>query len=186
MRRLAAAYTIVASLAALTTVSCSGGDDAAPPGSLPVNDALCLDGERASQPVVEMIDPAIAAVDELYGSPQRYFEVSADAQRVSLIVAVGDGTAEQVFFCGSGGRTPPESLGDADGSTFPGDAIDIDPESIFDQIDDELDDPDIIDFATVGAGDDEVVHDATVQSDSGGILLVLLSPDGEVLAVQAQ
>jgi hypothetical protein len=186
MRRPAAATIIVAGLVALATASCSGDDDPEPPGSVPVNEALCLDGERASRPVVEMIDPAIASVDELYGAPQRYYEVSADTQRVSLVVAVDDGTAEQVFYCGAGGRTPPESLGEADGSTFPGDSIDIDPESIFDQLDDELDQPDIVDFATVGAGGDDVVHDATVRSDSGGILLVLLSADGEVLAVQAQ
>lgn len=184
MRRAGAAR--IATLVVLVAASCSSGDDSAATDSVPLNEALCLDGDRASQPVVEQIDPAIAAVDELYGSPQRYFEVSADRQRVSLVVAAADGIAEQVFYCGAGGRTPPVPLGEADGSTFPGDAIDIDPSSVFDQLDEQLDDPEIVDFATVGAGGDDVVYDATVQSDAGGVLLVLLAADGEVLAVQAQ
>jgi hypothetical protein len=177
----------LASLVALAVASCSGGDDAGSPGSVPINEALCLDGDQAERPVVELIDPAIAAVDDLYGSSQRYFEVSADRQRVALFVAVDDGTVELVLYCGDGGRTEPEPIdGTPEGSTFPGDAIDIDPTTIFDQLDEELGDPQIVDFATVGAGGDDVVHDATVQSDAGGILLVLLATDGEVLAVQAQ
>ncbi len=177
----------LASLVALTVAGCSGGDDPVAVPSVPVNDGLCLDGEQAERPVVELIAPAIAVVDELYGSPQRYFEVSADRQRVALFVARGDGTVELVLYCGDRGRTEPEPIdGTPEGSTFPGDSIDIDAATIFDQLDEELGDPQIVDFATVGAGGDDVVHDATVQSDSGGVLLVLLAADGEVLAVQAQ
>lgn len=184
MRRPGAVF---ASLVALTIVSCSGGDDSGSTGSLLVNDALCLDGDQAERPVVELIDPAIDVVDQLYGSPQRYFEVSADRQRVALFVARDEGAVELVLYCGGRGRTEPEPIdGAPEGATFPGDAIDIDPGSIFDQLDEELDDPEIVDFATVGAGGDDVVHDATVQSDGGGVLLVLLAADGEVLAVQAQ
>jgi hypothetical protein len=166
--------------------ACSGGDDPDPVVSVPENDALCLDTERAERPVVELIEPAMDVVDELYGSPQRYFEVSADRQRVSLIVARDDGAAEQVFYCGEAGRTPAEELGDADGATFVADAVRFDPDVIFTGIDEELDDPEIVDLAIVGAGEDGVLYDATVRSTEGGVLLVLLGPDGEVRAVQAE
>ena len=181
-----AACRVVVGCLALVVGACSGDGDDVASDSAPLNSALCLDGERAERPVVELIPPALDVVDELYGGPQRYFEVSADRQRVDLIVAADDGTAEQLFYCGEAGRTSPESLGEAEGSTFAGDAVDFDPETIFDQLGDELDDPDIVDFAVVGAGDDDVVYDATVHSESGGVLLVLLAADGDVLAVQAE
>lgn len=163
-----------------------GNDDGGAVERVPINDALCLDVERGEDPVVELIAPAVELVDDLYGGAPEYFEVSADRQRVSLIVALDDGTAEQVFFCGEAGRTDPEALGEADGSTFTGDAIDIDPATIFSPLDEALDDPEIVDFAVTGAGDGATVYDATVMSGAGGVLLVLLAADGEVLAVQAQ
>jgi hypothetical protein len=166
--------------------SADGDDDGEAVAAVPIDDALCLDVERGDAPVVELIGPAVAVVDEMYGGTPEYFEVSADRQRVSLIVALDDGTAEQVFFCGDAGRTEPEPLGEAEGSTFTSDAIDIDPRTIFSLLGEQLDDPEIVDFAVTGAGDGAAVYDATVMSESGGVLLVLLSADGEVLAVQAQ
>ncbi len=177
----------IASLFALAAVSCSGAGDSPSSGSVPVNDALCLDVDRAERPVVGMIAPALAALEDLYEGSPRYFEISADRQRVALFVARDDGAVEVVFYCGDDGRTEPDPVeGVPEGTTFPGDAVDIEPDSIFDRLDDELDDPDIVVFAVVGAGGDDVVYDATVLSGSGGTLLVLLAADGEVLAVQAQ
>ena len=60
----------------------------------------------------------------------------------------------------------------------------FDTETIFDALRDELDDPVIVDFAVQGS-EGGPVYDATVASDSGGVLLVLLGADGRVLAVQA-
>ena len=77
------------------------------------------------------------------------------------------------------------SLGEADGATFGADDVDVDPDLVFSGIQSELDDPEIVDFAVQG-GPDGVIYDATVRSDAGGVLLVLLRGDGEVLAVQAR
>lgn len=174
----------------VTLSACSGGGgnsgDSSAFETVPIDDALCLDVDRGEAPVVDLIAPAVDVVDAMHGGAAEYFEVSADRQRVSLIVALEDGTAEQVFFCGDSGRTEPQALGEAEGSTFSGDAIDVDPATIFSMLDEELDDPEIVDFAVTGAGDGSVVYDATVMSSSGGVLLVLLDADGEVLAVQAQ
>ena len=44
----------------------------------------------------------------------------------------------------------------------------------------------IVDFAIQGGPDGTVVYDATVASDSGGVLRVLLGPDGGILGAQGQ
>jgi hypothetical protein len=178
----------VVALVLAVAVGCSGDDDAASTAdasSAPVNDALCLDVDQRDQPVVDLIEPAIELARTVYGSAPEFYEISADRQRVSLVVA-DDGTASQLFYCGAGGYVPATSLGEASGATFTGEAVDFDVDSIFVQLDEELDDPDIADFAIVGDGEGGVVYDATVQSSAGGILLVRLSPTGSVLAVQAQ
>jgi hypothetical protein len=173
----------------LALVGCSGGDgdasDARSPTPTP-NDALCLDVPRSDRPVIELIEDAIDVAAAEYDDAVEFFEISADLQRVSLIVATSDGTAEQMFYCGAGGYVPPTSLGEASGATFPGDAVDVDTDVVFDGLETELDDPDIVDFAIVGDGQGGVVYDSTVQSAAGGVLLVRLSPGGQVLGVQAE
>ncbi len=176
---------LVGTVAAVVAWGCGGGSDEVAPTDTQLDDARCLDAARGDAPVVELIAPAIAVTDAHYGSPQRYFEISADQQRVSLIVATAGGDAEQVVFCDENRFGPPESLGPADGATFSGDDVEFDAERVLSGIDDELDDPDIVDFVVQGAPDG-VLYDATIVSDAGGVLLVLLSGDGEVLAVQAQ
>ena len=169
---------------ALALVGCSGGDDTDAPelADLPENDALCLDGDRADRPVVDWIAPALEVAADQYGAPD-FFEVSADRQRVSVVVSV-DGTAEQLFYCGTAGYVPPTSLGEAEGSTFTADAVDVDVDAIFSQIDEELGEPDIGDFAVIGDGAGGVAYDASVQSDAGGVLFVDLAADGTILGVR--
>jgi len=172
---------------ALAVTACGGdGAPAAKPADVPINDSLCLDAPRAGEPVVGLIDDAIARVEAEYGAPQAYFEISADRQRVSVIVATDAGTAEHSFYCGAAGFVPPSDLGDADGARFTAESIDVDALHVFDGIVEELGDPDIVDFAIVGAGDGSAIYDATVQSESGGVLMVLLTGSGDVLGVQAQ
>ena len=149
--------------------------------------AACGGGEPSATPIVDRIDDAIAAVEQHYGAPQRFFEISANIEAVSVIVAVDDATAaEQGGYSADGGFTIPEPVGPASGSTFASEAITFDPDRIFDQLRDELDDPAIIDFAIQGTPSGSVVYDATVASVAGGVLLVLLGPTGEILGVQAQ
>jgi len=160
----------VVGLACLLLASCGDGGDAAPAG-----------------PRVDLIPDAVAAVEEFYGAPQEYFEVSAGLESVGVIVAVDDATAaEQGSYSAEGVLTPPQAVGPADGQTFTADQIDLDPDEIFDQLRRELDDPAIIDLAIQGGPNDTVVYDATIASESGGVLLVLLGPTGRILAVQGQ
>ncbi len=183
MKRLASA-TLASAALAVVLGACGGDDpDADQPEPPIINDERCLDAREAERPQVDWLWRAIEASDAHYGSEQRYFEISVDRQRVSLIVATQAGDAEQSFYCGPDGYGQPESLGPADGATFGRGDLDLSTETVLSGIEDELGNSMIIDFVIQGAPDG-VVYDATVQSDAGGILLVLLSPVGEVLAVQ--
>lgn len=138
-------------------------------------------------PIVDRIDDAIAAVEAHYGGPQQYFEISATLAEVTVIVAVDGATqAEQARYSGDGDFTVPKPVGPASGSTFGADAVIFDPDAVFDQLRDELDDPVIIDFAIQGTPAGSAVYDATVASEAGGVLLVLLGAGGQILGAQAQ
>ena len=43
-----------------------------------------------------------------------------------------------------------------------------------------------VDFAIQGGPNDTVVYDASIASDGGGVLLVLLGPDGTIQGAQGQ
>lgn len=138
-------------------------------------------------PLVDQIPNAVASVEAFYGEPQEYFEISARLDSIGFVVAVDDATAaDQGSWTPDGGLVEPEPVGEASGATFTADQIDFDPDSIFDQIFAELDDPTIIDLAIQGGPDGTVIYDASIASEAGGVLLVLLGPDGSVLAVQGQ
>lgn len=174
---------------AVVVAGCGGDDgDASDAGegasATVVNDGRCLDADEADAPRLDLLLEAVDVLEGHYGAAQRYYEISVDRQRVSLIVADDAGNAAQSFYCGDAGLGLPEPLGEAAGATFVAGDLDLDPDQVLSGVQDELDDPTILDFV-VQAAPDGVLYDATVQSDAGGILLVLLSPTGEVLAVQA-
>ena len=147
--------------------ACGGSDDASP------------------APRVDLIAAAVDAVEAHYGAPQEYFEISVDRERVSVIVAVDGATAAEQGYFGDEGLEVPEPVGEASGSTFTAAMIDVDVDRIFAGLRDELDDPTIVDFAIQGGPGGSAVYDATVLSDAGGRILVLLAPDGTVLGAQA-
>ena len=142
---------------------------------------------ESSGPAVDLIPEAIAAVEEHYGAPQEYFEVSAGLDAVGFVVAVDGATAaEQGSYDAGGGLTAPVPVGEASGETFTADEIDVDPDRIFVRLREELDDPVIVDLAIQGGPGDDVVYDATIATEGGGVLLVLLGPDGAIRGVQGQ
>ncbi len=145
------------------------------------------DDRRAVEPVVDLIPDAVAAIEAHYGAPQVYYEISAGLESVGVIVAVGDATAaEQGSYSTEGGLVVPEPVGAASGATFASTDITFDPDRVFDQIRDELDEPVIVDFAIQGGPDGVVIYDVTVATEGGGVLLVLVAADGTIQGVQAQ
>lgn len=167
MRRLLAAL-----VAAGVAVAACGDDDAG-------------GGDGPVRPAIELIEPAIAAVEAELGGPQDFFEVTAEPQRVRLWVAREEAT-RAVPYVYVGGELA--RLGDpqgAEGGTFPGAAVDVDPDAVLDVIDDELDEPDVILFSIAGDGSGAVQYQATVRSDKGGTLDVVVAGDGTILSVTA-
>ncbi|MDW3212538.1 MAG: hypothetical protein R8G01_00955 [Ilumatobacteraceae bacterium] len=163
--------SFVAVALGLLAAACGGsGGDAGVPG-----------------PRIELIPDAVAAIEDHYGAPQEYFEISAGLDAVGFVVAVDEATmAEQGSYGSDGTFVAPEPVGEASGETFFADQIDFDPDLIFEQVREELDDPVIVDLAIQGGPNDTVVYDASIASDGGGVLLVLLGPDGTIQGAQGQ
>ena len=145
------------------------GDDDEPPGALPL---------------VTAIAPAIAAVEAEVGGPQDYFEVNATPQLVNVFVATDDGATATAYVYLDGELQPPAPPRDvAGGSTFRAEAVDFDPDAVFNGIADELGGPTVTQFVVVGGPGGAVQYSAFVVSSEGGVLDVLLGPDGAVLGV---
>jgi hypothetical protein len=148
--------------------------------------AGCGDDDEGSTelPLVAEVAPATAAVEAELGGPQDYFEVNATPQLVNLFVATDGGSTATAYVYLDGELQPPAPPQDvASGETFRADELDFDPEGILDGVADELDEPAVTQFVVIGGAGDVVQYSAFVVSSAGGVLDVLLGPDGEVLGV---
>jgi hypothetical protein len=146
----------------------------------------CGDGDEdapAVRPLVAEIAPAITAVENELGGPQEFFEINTTPQLVNVIVATDGGSRATAFLYLDGDLQPPAPPEAASGETFRAADLDIDPDTIFTGIADELGEPTIVQFVIVGGPGDAVQYSAFVTSEEGGVLDVLLSPDGAVLGV---
>ena len=165
-RRQSAA--VLAIVVVSLVASCGGDDD---------------DDEGAVLPAVDQIAPAIDAVEGALGGAQQYFEINATPTNVNLFVATEDATRVAAYSYVSGALLPPDAPQPASGATFTADALTFDPETIFDPMLDALDSPIVTRFVVVGGPGGAVQYAATVQSEQGGTLDVLLGPDGAVQSV---
>jgi len=147
--------------------------------------AGCGGDHAPSGPIVGRIDDALDAVEIYYGAPQKYYEVSATSEFVEVIVVTEDG-GEQAFWAIDDGLTEPVQIDVPDRPIFERGDVDFDPDTVLDALGGELPESEIVDFAVTGAGGGAVVYDARVQSQQGGVLLVLLGSDGSILGAQAE
>jgi hypothetical protein len=147
----------------------------------------CGDGTSPDEPpLVAEIAPAMAAVEAELGGPQDYYEVNATPQLVNLFVATGGGSTAAAYVYLDGelqAPAPPQDV--TSGETFRADELDFDPEVIFDGVADELDEPAVTQFVVVGGPGRVVQYSAFVASSEGGVLDVLLGPDGAIVDVNA-
>jgi hypothetical protein len=162
--RLAAALVVAVAVLA----GCGGGDD-----------------DAAVRPVVDQIAPAVAAVEAELDGPQQYFEINATPQVVNLFVAGADGVAVTPYVYVGGELAPAGLPSTAEGNTFAASALTFDPDTIFDHVDEDLPDPDIVLFSVIGGPGGAVQYGAGVQSAEGGMLDIVLAPDGTVQSVAA-
>jgi hypothetical protein len=146
--------------------ACGGGDDG--------------DG---GLPLVDQIAPAMAAVDAELGGPQQYFEVNATPSIVNLFVATDGGTTVTPYVYLDGVLEPPAPGGSASGETFGAAEVTFDPDTVLDQISTDLPESTVTQFVVLGGAADAVQYEADVLSAQGGVLRVVLGPDGAVLAV---
>lgn len=152
------------------------------------------DGAQADLllPTVADIDAAIEAVEGDTGERLQYFEISAHLTGVTLIAAVDDGDDDPVtneavsYSYVNGVLGEPTVLGRGEGATFTADRVEVQPGSIFDGVEAEIDDPIVTDFAITGGPEGEPIYDCTLRSANGGQLRARLGPDGSVLEVMAE
>ena len=155
-------------------VGCGGDDDGSSHSG----------GARAELPRADLIEPAVDAVVEARGADVELLEVAANLERVDVIVREGSGSDAVLYrYTGDGPIEGPIEPRVDDRATFGADEIDIDAERIFDRIEDELPESALLDLAIHDDGG-IVVNDATVASENGGVLLVLLQADGDIVGMQ--
>ncbi len=167
MPRLARFAGVVAAVACV--LAACGGDDEA----------------DIAVPRADLIAPAldaIAAAAGAGGEPQ-LLEIAATLESVDVIVEEEPGRGVLYRYDGDELAGPIEPRDDAR-PTFVAADVALDPDRIFDGIRAELPEAVVIDLAVRKEGE-AIVIDATVASEQGGTLLVLLSPEGAILGTQA-
>lgn len=165
-RAARAAALCLVSACPLLGSACGGGDDAI---------------DHGPEPRVDLIEPAVAAIEAERGAAVEFVELSATLEDVRAIVR-DDGTSA-VAYRYDGELTGPVEPRDDARETFTAEQVDIDPEHVFDGVREELGSPAIVDVA-IRVDGGALVVDATVASDAGGVLLVLLDGRGAVLGTQ--
>jgi hypothetical protein len=142
--------------------------------------AACGDDDAAPQPGprVDLIADALDAVADDRGATPELLEVSANGTEVEVIVR--DSGSEAVLYRYDGDLTGPVEPRVDERDAFMPDAVRVDPDHVFDGVRSQLPDAEIVDLA-VHVDGGAVVIDATIASDAGGLLLVLLDGRGQVL-----
>lgn len=170
--------------------SCSDSPD--PVATDPVETAPLPPGQAECSPAppvlnVDEIDEAIAALAEGRNEPPRFFEVNATASVVNLFLADTDETGASIVVPHSygAGELRAEEPTAAEGNAFPVDVIDIDPERVLSCVVAELPDSEPEAFVIEGGPDGAVRYSVVLNSSQGGQLVVEVSGEGRILAVDA-
>jgi hypothetical protein len=137
---------------------------------------------RNPLPIVDQIPAAIDALEAETGGAVEFFEINATAQFVNLFVALNDGAVAQPWLYAAGELTSSEGQ-PASGGTFSGDAVDVDPEVIFDRLLDEVPGITVQSFYIHGDGAGNLLYGVLASSEQGGGLDIVLAPNGDVVSV---
>jgi hypothetical protein len=144
----------------------------------------CGSDDGGGEAWVGDIRAAIEAVEAELGAGQEYFEVTASRQITNVFVAIQDGTVAVPYVYLDGELQPPApSLTGTSGFTFTADAVDFDEGAILDRVSDELPEATIDTLSVEGGEGGTVRYVVSARSEVGGVLDVVVGPDGSVLAV---
>ena len=132
---------------------------------------------------VDEVAPAIAALEAARGGAQRYTEINANADGVSLFVAVDEGH-EVAYLYADGVLGPPDPPVPLTGAPFTLDGVDrhLAPELVR-RTQQQLPGAEVTALALVQPPDVGLVWALKSRSPRGGVLNVLYSPTGQLLSV---
>lgn len=131
---------------------------------------------------VDLIGPAVAALEAKLGGPQQYFEINANAKVVNLFVALNDAKLAQpwLYFDGKLSNSDPKA---AQGATFVASALPTDPAVLLSQIGTDLPGTQLDLIEVRGGPAGAVQFTVAATSSKGGQLLVEVGPDGKIVSV---
>lgn len=173
----------VAVLVALGS-ACSDGGGAADDSAA---ETVATDGSASSRDTrsaaVELLEPAVAAVEAERGGPQEYTEINVQLDLVNLFVALDDGTELAYVYREDGLDVPTEPQAQPDGAEpftladVPLDAV----ETFDDLLAAEVPDSALVALTLAPRPETGLAWTATLLSPKGGVLDVLISPNGTIL-----
>ncbi|MEP1125830.1 MAG: hypothetical protein ABJH68_18270 [Ilumatobacter sp.] len=161
------------------SAGCSGSDDDA--STSPIAGGEAPDVEAPA--FVTAVREAMAAVEDELGGPQRYFEVTSNAQFTNVFVAVDDATATVAYAYVDGELQPPAPKQDgASGNTFAATDVDFVDDRILSGATADLSDSEIDAISVYGDGVG-ATYVLAASSSAGGFLDIVVGPDGTVFSV---
>lgn len=187
MRRSSVLAVVIAVLAfavaILAFVSASGDSDDSPSenSSSPIAGGEAPDVKAPG--FVTAVREAMAAVDADLGGPQRFFEVTSNAQFTNVFVAVDDATAAVAYAYVDGELQPPAPKQDgASGDTFTAAEVDFVDDRILSGATADLPESEIDAISVYGDGFG-ATYVVAASSSGGGFLDIVVGADGSVFSV---
>jgi hypothetical protein len=169
--RLAAAravVTLVIGASALGACSGTGSDSSA----------------SSADSFVSDVRAAATAVESALGGPQEYFEITATPQLTNVFVAVDGATAAIPYVYLDGTlQEPAPKIDGVSGQSFTLDAIDFDESSVLAGVASDLPDASIDALSVEGGTGGFVRYVVSARSGQGGVLDIVVGPNGAVIEV---
>lgn len=149
--------------------------DSGAPGSEATADLQRLAGQ---------LRDAVAAVDAELGGPQEYFEVTSTAQLTNVFVVTDDATAAIPYVFLDGALQAPGPPLEGAGNSFTAAALTYDESVLLGRIADELPSATIESLSVDGGPNGAVRYVVAARSQEGGLLEIVVGPDGVILSVE--
>jgi hypothetical protein len=144
--------------------------------------AGCSSGGKAADPQVRAVDipVAVRAVEQAAGGPQRYTEINANTDGVTLFVASGD-SDEVSYFFHDGTLDPPGAPAPRQDEPFALDGVPLDVGAqLVMRIEQQFKGAAVTRLALIDLPDQGLGWALTHRSASGGLLNSFYSPAGDV------